>query len=369
MAIPTVIYDNCIEIDGSEVFPNSATTVFSILYQSTCAGGEITDGTFTGSTITKIGKDGVDKIIITAIPNKGSKFKGWTRDSIYSLTNTFFGSPTTVSYNATITNNTTWYALFDRDCNVITETFCYNTNKDLLCLDCTGQKTVYFDNIENKFINNGRNINSSTWYGNSTFETLITFSSWSNMFRIGWDFSTSSSESSGGGTFKEKYEAGYDPGCSRWLGRKELTLKCRPSNKTVPYFVFLYKDNSKIGTFERTGDSDISIFNAAGNPSNGAYPVYKLKYIAKSSLTLNATITAKAIWEKSTGGIFCNGGYIDEYGDIYARSTSSGIYTSDGYYTQLINGEYSNYNVIYRIYNGVVVQVLDCKSDVLDCNS
>jgi len=365
MSTSPVILPDCFEVEINEVFPNSATTIFTVLYQSTCAEGEITDGIFTGSTITKVGKDSVDKYTIIAKPKVGSKFKGWTKNILLASSNTSFGSPTTLSFNATITNNTTWYALFDRDCNYITETFCYDDNKDDLCLGCTQQKTVYFDNKENTFINNGSNVSTSTWYGSSTLETLITYSSWSDGGRIGWSFNISSQESSGGGTFKEEQLGNYDPGCSRSLGMKRVTLQCRPTSQ-IKYFVYLYKNNVKIQTFTRTGNSDIEIFSQRGNSSD-VTPIYKLKYSSFSNQSISFTILTSTEYEISGGG-FCFGGYDRYSSTFYTRATRASLISPDGYYIQPINGVYSNYNVIYQIYEGVLVQILDCNSDILDCN-
>jgi hypothetical protein len=357
-------YDCGITGDGVQVFPNSATTIYEVLYQSTCAEGEITDGITTGLTITKIGKNGVSKNIITAIPKKGSIFKGWTKDKWRADSNTYYGSPTTLSYNSTISDNTTWYALFDRDCSYIEIPTCYSTDITKLCLSCEGQKNVYFDNKNNTYINNGIT-NNTYWYGSSKLETLITFNLSSGGVRVGWSFNSSSQELSLGGTFKEEKLDDYDPGCSRTLGTKKVTLQCRPTSQ-IKYFVYLYKNNVKIQKFTRTGNSDIEIFNQRGN--SGDYTSeYKLKYASDGNQSISFTILTNTSYEISRGG-FCFGGYDTYNSTFYTRATTASLISPDGYYTQLINGQYSNYNVIYRVYEGQVILVLDCRSDILDCN-
>jgi len=366
----TAQIDCVISAEGTEVFPNSATTNFIVLNQSVCSEGEITDGITTGSTITKIGKDGVDKIIMTAIPRNGSTFKGWTQDKSKADSNTYYGSPTTLSYNATISDNTTWYALFDKDCSYVDVPFCFSIDKNKLCLSCEEEKTVYFDNKNNTYINNGIT-NNTDWYGSSTLETLITFTSVSTTNRVGWSFSTSSQESSGGGTFQEKYVFPYENsiGCDRDLVTKQIAIRCRPTNLTTPYFVFLYKNDIKIKIFKQTGNQEFQIpeLEMRGNPNNKDN-VYKFKYASYNNQPISFTLLTYTTWEHSLYGPLCNGGYTYYGSEVYTRATTTSVISPDGYYTQLINGQYSNYNIIYRVYEGQVIQVLDCRSDILDCN-
>jgi hypothetical protein len=174
----------------------------------------------------------------------------------------------------------------------------------------------------------------------------------------------SSQESSGGGTFTEETLGNYDPGCSRRLGMKTVTLQCRPSSQTK-YFVYLYKNNVKIQKFTRTGNSDIVIYNQKGN--GDLTSVYKLKYASNLYQTISFTIVTNTEYEISRGG-FCFGGYDRYSSTFYTRATTPSLISPDGYYTQLINGQYSDYNIIYRVYEGQIIDVKDCRSDILDCN-
>jgi len=357
-----------ITADSLQVFPNSATTIYNILYQSICAQGVITDGIITGTTITKIGKEN-DRNTITAIPKNGSIFKGWTTDVTLASNSSSYGSPRTLSYSSSIKNNTTWYALFTKDCLSIDVPFCFNINKDKLCSACEEQKTVYFDNKNNTYINNGITYNSY-WYGNSTLETLITFTKVSTTNRVGWSFSTSSQESSGGGTFKEVFVDKYEGDvfkCDRNLSKKIITLQCRPTNLTIQYFVYLYKNGEKYQRFIGTGNSDIEILNIGGNPNN-SNAVYKLKCVSDGTEPISFTISTTTEWNRSNDG-FCSGGYDYYYSTVDTRATTPTLIAPDGFYTQIVNGTYSQYSVIYEIYNGLIIDKSYCGSDTLNCDS
>jgi hypothetical protein len=91
-----------------------------------------------------------------------------------------------------------------------------------------------------------------------------------------------------------------------------------------------------------------------------------MTYLVDSAMTIKFFATMQSSFHFSD----CFGGGDNSYSSgVYMRSqNNAGSYTTDGYYTQLINGEYSNYNIIYRVYEGQVIQVLDCRSDILDCN-
>jgi uncharacterized protein (TIGR02145 family) len=353
-----------ITADSLQVFPNSATTIYNILYQSICAQGVITDGIITGTTITKIGKEN-DRNTITAIPKNGSIFKGWTTDVTLASNSSSYGSPRTLSYSSSIKNNTTWYALFTKDCLSIGVPFCFNINKDKLCSACEEQKTVYFDNKNNTYINNGITYNTY-WYGNSTLETLITFTKVSTTNRVGWSFSTSSQESSGGGEFKEVFLDDYDPGCSRMIDKKIITLQCRPTNLTIQYFVYLYKNGEKYQRFIGTGNSDFVILNLGGNSIN---PIYKLKYVSDGTEPISFTLSTETVFRISTGGLVCNGGSDKYYSTVDTRATTPTLIAPDGFYTQIVNGTYSQYSVIYEIYNGLIIDKSYCGSDTLNCDS
>ena len=357
-----------ITANGVEIFPYTATTIYTVLYQSACAEGAITDGIKTGTTITKIGKEGTINTI-TAIPKKGSTFKGWTKDITLASRSTSYGSPRTLSYNSSIVNDATWYALFTKECSYIDVPFCFNTSKDKLCSACEEQKIVYFDNKDNTYINNGITYNSY-WYGSSTLETLITFASVSTTNRVGWSFSTSSQESSGGGTFKEVFVDKYEGDvfkCDRNLSKKIIKLQCRPTNLTTQYFVYLYKNGEKYQRFIETGNSDIEILNIGGNPNN-SNAVYKLKCVSDGTEPISFTISTTTEWNKSNDG-FCSGGYDYYYSTVYTRSTTPTLMPPDGFYTQIVNGSYSQYSVIYEIYNGLIIDKTYCGSDVLNCDS
>jgi hypothetical protein len=354
-----------ITANGVEVFPNSATTIFRVLSISTCAKGELADGPTRAMTITKVGKDGVDKYVITAIPSNGSIFKGWNKNLDRNIFGKYKISETQPSFPFTISDGTIWYAIFDKDCSYIGVPFCFSTDKNKLCFSCETKTTVYFDNRNNLYVNNGIT-NNTFWYGSTTLETLITFEDWGGI-RVGWSFNFSSSELSGGGTFKEERADDYDPGCSRIVNRKKVILECRVGlGNITPYIVFLYKNNVKIGKFDRVGNSDIELFNQGGNSSDLS-PIYKLKYVSYGSQNISFTISTETEYRITTGGLFCTGGYERYYSTFTTRATTPSLISPDGYYTQLTNGQYSDYNVIYRVYQGQIIQVLDCRSDILDC--
>jgi uncharacterized protein (TIGR02145 family) len=350
-------------VSVTQVYPNSATTVFTVLLQSDCAEGLITDGSITGTTITKIGKEN-SLVLITAIPKKNSIFKGWTTEKWRGVSG-YSGTKSDVSINFPINNGTTWYALFDLDCSNKNEVFCFNTDKDKLCSSCEEQKTVYFDNTNNIYDDEGIT-NNTYWYGNSTLETLITFTKVSTTNRVGWSFSTSSQESSGGGEFKEVFLNGYDPGCSRMLDKKIITLECRPTNLTIPYIVFLYKNGEKFSRFIGTGNSDFVILNLGGNSIN---PIYKLKYVSDGTEPISFKISTETVFRISTGGIFCNGGSDKHYSTVDTRATTPSLIAPDGFYSQLNNGQYSTYSAIYEVRGGIIVNKTFCGSDILECNS
>jgi hypothetical protein len=357
---------------GTEVFPNSGTTTFTVLYESTCAGGAVSDGPTTGTTITKVGKNGVDKYLITAIPSKGSIFKGWNQNKQTTglITKRYVIASTQLSVNFMISDNTTWFAIFVKDCSYIDIPFCFSTNKDNLCLSCNEQKTVYFNNINNQFINNGSNINAPTiWFSSANFESLITYEMVSNNIRQPFKFNFSSAGVAGAGTFTDvslgSFWTGICDCCRNNISWKKLSLSCEPSNKNISYTIFLYTNGVKTNTFVRTGDSYISVIYYDSNP-NQYNNTYKMTYLVNSAMTIKFFATMQSSFHFSD----CFGGGDNSYSSgVYMRSqNNAGSYTTDGYYTQLINGEYSNYNIIYRVYEGQVIQVLDCRSDILDCN-
>jgi len=353
-------------ISVTQVYPNSATTIFTVLLQSDCAEGLVTDGTTTGTTITKIGKEN-SRVLITAIPKNGSVFNGWTTEKWRGEESGLRGSELDASFNWPINNGTTWYALFDKECTYESSNFCFNTDKDKLCSSCEEQKTVYFDNRDNLYNNVGIT-NNTYWYGSSTLESSITFSGVSTTNKVGWSFNLNSSEISGAGTFSEvsvgSYRTGFGNVCVNNLVTKRVTLKCRPSNLTTPYIVFLYKNNEKYQRFERTGDSDILILSVRGNP-NESNAVYKLKYVSKGNLNLSSIIRTETEFEISG----CGGGYNRHYSDVYIRPTTTSLISLDGYYSQLINNQYSSYSVIYEVRGGLIVNKTFCGSDILECNS
>jgi uncharacterized protein (TIGR02145 family) len=355
-------------ISVTEVFPSSATLVFNTIFKSSCSSGLITDGKITGTTITKIGKEGA-LINITVIPTNGSVFLGWGFEPTGEQ-GIFLPVGTNTS-EFTFQNETSWYAVFDKDCSYESSNFCFNIDKDKLCSSCDEQKNVYFDNTNNLYNNVGIT-NNTYWYGNSTLESLITFSGVSTTHRVGWSFDISSSEISGGGTFREKTESDYKQGtfkCNRTIGTKIIELECRPSNIAIPYIVFLYKNNEKYLRFERTGNTNIEVLNIQGNPVNRPIDVYKLKYVSKNNQIITFNLITKTQFNFQTVGIACNGGYANYDSTVSVRPSSSGIITSDGFYSQLNNGQYSPYSEIYEVRNGVIVNKTFCGSDILECNS
>lgn len=355
---------------GTEVFPNSGTTTFTALYESTCAGGEVSNGPTTGMTITKVGKNGIDTYLITAIPSKGSIFKGWNENGRRTAgTNIYVITYTQLSVNFTISDNTTWFAIFDNDCSNIDIPFCFNINKDNLCLSCNEQKQVYFNNINNQFINNGSNIITSTWFSSANFESLITYERVTNTTRQPFTFNFSSAGVAGAGTFTDVYLSGFKSGklctcCSNNLTHKYLSLTCTPSNKNISYTIFLYTNGVKTNTFVRTGDSYINVISYKSDP-NQYNNTYKMTYLVSSVMTIDFYASTESIFHYSD----CFGGGDNSFqSGVYTRTKNSGSYTTDGWYTQLINGQYSDYNIIYRVYEGQVIDVKDCRSDILDCN-
>ena len=355
---------------GTEVFPNSGTTTFTALYESTCAGGEVSNGPTTGMTITKVGKNGIDTYLITAIPSKGSIFKGWNENGRRTAgTNIYVITYTQLSVNFTISDNTTWFAIFDNDCSNIDIPFCFNINKDNLCLSCNEQKQVYFNNINNQFINNGSNIITSTWFSSANFESLITYEKVSNTTRQPFTFNFSSAGVAGAGTFTDVYLSGFKSGklctcCSNNLTHKYLSLTCTPSNKNISYTIFLYTNGVKTNTFVRTGDSYINVISYKSDP-NQYNNTYKMTYLVSSVMTIDFYASTESIFHYSD----CFGGGDNSFqSGVYTRTKNSGSYTTDGWYTQLINGQYSDYNIIYRVYEGQVIDIKDCRSDILDCN-
>lgn len=367
-----ILIDNpCnVEIITTQVYPNSATTVFTTWGSSPCASGLITDGIITATTITKIGKENTTQFPITVIPTNGSSFRGWGGVGATTGKEGVFIPVGTNTVIFTVRDTAPWYAVFDRDCSFGVSDFCYNTDKDKLCSSCENQKKVYFDNENDQYFNKGIT-NNSFWYGTQTLETLITFSGVSSTNRVGWSFNLSSSEISGGGTFKEVAEGDYKEGlakCNRELKTKIIKLQCLPSNLNIPYVVFLYKNGEKLYKFNGVGNSDIEILNIRGNPNDINYSNYKLKYVSKDNQTITFKLFTETIFEKSTSGVLCNGGYVNYNSTVSVRPSLSGLIVPDGFYSQIINGYNSQYSVIYQIFNGLIIDKSYCGSDILQCN-
>jgi uncharacterized protein (TIGR02145 family) len=175
--------------------------------------------------------------------------------------------------------------------------------------------------------------------------------------------------SSGGGTFKEVDVSNYSHnGCGRWLGTKMIDLNCVPSVSTMSYSFYLYKNGEKIKSFNNiTGNYNIEILRVAKN-SNNFDDVYQLKYISEGLQTISFTVSTETLFEKSTSGLICNGGYDNYYSTIKTKTKLSPPISLDGYYSQIINGNYSQYSVIYEVLNGLIIDKSYCSSNLLECN-
>ena len=109
---------------------------------------------------------------------------------------------------------------------------------------------------------------------------------------------------------------------------------------------------------------NINVISYKSDP-NQYNNTYKMTYLVSSVMTIDFYASTESIFHYSD----CFGGGDNSFqSGVYTRTKNSGSYTTDGWYTQLINGQYSDYNIIYRVYEGQIIDVKDCRSDILDCN-